>query len=54
MEDEESRKSRRLDKMKEKYQIGNHNKGGAAYNILNLNYEETNEGSFLMQQDYEK
>lgn len=40
--------------MQEKYQVGNHNKGGAAYNIVNLNYEESKEGDFLKQKDYDK
>ncbi len=39
MEDEATRQSQRIEKMTEKYQVGNHNKGGAAYNILNLGYE---------------
>ena len=33
--------------MKEKYQVGNANKGGAAYNILNLGYDNTREGQAL-------
>jgi hypothetical protein len=37
--------------MKDKYQIGNANKGGAAYNILNLNYDNTKEGEMLRQRD---
>jgi len=40
--------------MTEKYQIGNHNKGGAAYNILNLGYEHSKEGEFLKQRDHDK
>ena len=40
--------------MTEKYQVGNHNKGGAAYNILNLNYEQSKEGQHLKEKDYEK
>lgn len=54
MEDEQHRQSRRIEKMADKYQIGNHNKGGAAYNILNLNYEHSKEGEFLKQKDQEK
>lgn len=37
--------------MQEKYQVGNGNKGGAAYNIINLNYEQTREGEFLKKRD---
>ena len=40
--------------MTEKYSVGNHNKGGAAYNILNLGYENSKEGQFLAQRDQEK
>jgi hypothetical protein len=40
--------------MAEKYQTGNHNKGGAAYNILNLAYENSREGDFLKSKDTEK
>lgn len=40
--------------MSEKYQVGNHNKGGAAYNILNLQYENSREGEYLKQRDNEK
>ena len=40
--------------MSEKYHVGNHNKGGAAFNILNLNYEQSQEGNFLQQKDYDK
>jgi len=54
MEDEQTRQSRRIEKMSEKYQVGNHNKGGAAYNILNLDYENSREGEYLKQRDYEK
>lgn len=37
--------------MKDKYQIGNANKGGAAFNIINLDYEITKEGEYLKQRD---
>jgi len=37
--------------MKNKYQIGNANKGGAAFNIINLDYEITKEGEYLKQRD---
>ena len=37
--------------MQEKYQVGNANKGGAAYNILNLNYDNSREGEYLKMKD---
>lgn len=37
--------------MKDKYQIGNANKGGAAYNILSLDYENSKEGEALKKRD---
>jgi len=37
--------------MTDKYQVGNANKGGAAYNIINLGYENTKEGDYLRQKD---
>lgn len=51
MEDEQERQSRRVQKMQEKYQVGNANKGGAAYNILNLNYDNSREGEYLRLRD---
>jgi hypothetical protein len=33
--------------MRNKYQVGNANKGGAAFNIINLGYENSKEGDFL-------
>jgi len=37
--------------MNEKYLTGRRNKGGAAYNILNLNYDPSVEGEFLRERD---
>ena len=37
--------------MRAKYQVGNANKGGAAFNILNLSYDKTKEGEYLAQKD---
>ena len=51
MEEEGDRESARINKMRSKYQIGNANKGGAAFNILNLEYERSNEGQYLRQRD---
>ena len=39
--------------MTEKYKIGNANKGGAAYNIINLGYENSQEGEYLRQKDHD-
>ena len=47
MDEETKRQSQRLDYMNDKYLTGRKNKGGAAYNILNLQYEPTNEGQYL-------
>jgi hypothetical protein len=44
MEEEQDRQGQRIAVMKDKYQIGNANKGGAAYNILNLDYDNSKEG----------
>lgn len=54
MEEEQQRNSRRIEKMTEKYQLANANKGGAAYNILNLAYDNTTEGAYLKQRDHDK
>ena len=40
MESEQERGQQKVDFQKAKYNVGNANKGGAAYNILNLNYEQ--------------
>ena len=39
--------------MTEKYQIGNANKGGAAYDIISLGYEHSKEGEYLKQRDHD-
>ena len=51
MEEEQDRQGQRIEAMKNKYQIGNANKGGAAYNILNLGYDNTPEGQALLTRD---
>lgn len=51
MEEEQDRGVQRIAAMKDKYQIGNANKGGAAYNILSLDYEKTREGEALLKRD---
>lgn len=37
--------------MQQKYKLGHANKGGAAYNIVNLDYERSAEGQFLKEKD---
>ena len=37
--------------MNEHYQTGKKNKGGAAYNVLNLEYDNSNEGQRLRERD---
>ena len=51
MEEENERQNNKIGIMKDKYQIGNANKGGAAFNIINLDYEVTKEGEYLKQRD---
>jgi hypothetical protein len=51
MDDESKRDQERIDTMNDKYLTGRKNKGGAAYNILNLQYERTNDGEVLRQRD---
>ena len=51
MDEETQRQSQRIQAMNEKYLTGGRNKGGAAYNILSLQYDPSNEGEFLRQRD---
>lgn len=37
--------------MNEKYLTGRRNKGGAAYNILSLQYDNSDEGQYLKERD---
>ena len=39
MEAEQDRENQRVEAQKEKYLVGNANKGGAAFNIINLAYD---------------
>jgi hypothetical protein len=39
MDEEATRENNRIDVMNDKYLTGRKNKGGAAYNILSLQYE---------------
>ena len=49
MDEESQRQSQRIQTMNDKYQAGNGNKGGSAYNILSLQYDPSTEGEFLRQ-----
>lgn len=47
MESEQDREALKTQKQREKYLVGNANKGGAAYNILTLDYDPSTEGEYL-------
>lgn len=51
MEEENERNNMRINERKDKYNLGNANKGGAAFNILNLDYEKSKEGDYLKERD---
>lgn len=51
MEEENERNNMRINERKDKYNLGNANKGGAAFNILNLDYEKSKEGEYLKERD---
>mmetsp|Transcript_42675 Transcript_42675/g.40979 ORF Transcript_42675/g.40979 Transcript_42675/m.40979 type:complete len:125 (+) Transcript_42675:302-676(+) len=51
MDEEKTRDERRIQSMNDKYLTGRRNKGGAAYNILSLQYDNSNEGQYLKQKD---
>ena len=51
MDSQEQRDKERLKYMNENYQTGKKNKGGAAYNVINLDYDHSNEGKRLQQLD---
>lgn len=44
MDEENERESKRIQVMNEKYLTGRRNRGGAAYNILSLQYENSPDG----------
>ena len=52
MEEENDRADQKINAQRAKYQVGNANKGGAAFNILNLEYEKSKEGEYLAQRDH--
>jgi hypothetical protein len=47
MENEADREHEKIEMQKQKYLVGNSNKGGAAYNILSLEYDPSKEGEHL-------
>ena len=54
MEEEAQRNNHKIESMKNKYNVGNANKGGAAFNILNLEYDQSKEGEYLRIRDQER
>jgi hypothetical protein len=54
METEQQREQEKIQIQRDRYLVGNANKGGAAFNIINLDYEKSNDGEFLKQLDEEK
>ena len=51
MDDEENRDKHRLEYMNEHYLTGKKNKGGSAYNVISLDYDNSNEGQRLKKRD---
>lgn len=51
MEHEEKKQNERLQVKAEVYGAAKKNKGGSAYNIISLNYQEDKDGQRLMQID---
>lgn len=51
MEDEGQREAQKIQILNQQARTGRANKGGAAYNILNLQYDETNDGMSLKERD---
>jgi hypothetical protein len=51
MDDEEGREKHRLGYMNEHYLTGKKNTGGAAYNVISLDYDNSNEGQTLKRKD---
>ena len=51
MDQEEDREKQRLEYMNEHYLTGKKNKGGAAYNVISLDYDNSNEGGLLKKRD---
>eukprot|EP00344_Euplotes_crassus_P011915 CAMPEP_0196995542 /NCGR_PEP_ID=MMETSP1380-20130617/1623_1 /TAXON_ID=5936 /ORGANISM="Euplotes crassus, Strain CT5" /LENGTH=332 /DNA_ID=CAMNT_0042411217 /DNA_START=21 /DNA_END=1019 /DNA_ORIENTATION=- len=51
MDQEEDREKNRIEYMNEHYQTGKKNKGGAAYNVISLDYDNSAEGQGLKRRD---
>jgi hypothetical protein len=51
MDEEENRDQHRIEYMNEHYLTGNKNKGGAAYNVISLDYDTSQEGQRLKRRD---
>ena len=51
MDDENHREQHKLKQMQNKYLTGRQHRGGAAYNVINLTYEQSDDGSILKQRD---
>jgi len=51
MEEETEREKNSISTRRDKYNLGNGNKGGAAFNIISLDYERSKEGEFLKKHD---
>ena len=51
MDNKETNDKNRLQYMKDHYGTGKKNSGGAAYNVINLGYDNTNEGQQLAARD---
>ncbi len=47
MDEEKQREQHKLRQMQNKYLTGRQHRGGAAYNVINLKYEESEDGSML-------
>ena len=47
MDSQEERDKNRINYMQEHYGTGKKNKGGAAYNVINLAYDQSGEGQRL-------
>jgi hypothetical protein len=51
MDEESQRSAQKIEMMNDKYLTGQRNKGGAAYNILSLQYDPSQDGEYLRQRD---
>ena len=51
MDEEGQRESLKIQMMNDQARAGRSNRGGAAFNILNLQYENTNDGQVLKDRD---